>query len=69
MTDLEEEDIEALRVLAQSDLRCAKYAQKLLEAFDLDTGNSIQTENESTQSDITPAVDPANESEEGIFAY
>lgn len=61
--------MEELQLLAQSNLRSAKYAQMLLEAFDLDSTNTIQVEKEPTEPDTTPSVDPQNEPEGSVFAY
>ncbi|WP_154020387.1 hypothetical protein [Halorubrum halophilum] len=38
--DLTQEDIEALKTVANSDLRSAKYASKLCESFNIDTSET-----------------------------
>ncbi|QAY20187.1 hypothetical protein [Halorubrum ezzemoulense] len=64
--DLTQEDIEALRTLANSELRSAKYASKLCESFDIDTTKTTT----NTQEPAESLTEPAETQEEGsIFAY
>jgi len=66
--DLTDSDKEALRVLANSDLRCSKYAQTLCETFDLDTSQTTTEPTEPTEPSTSPSIDSQNP-KESIFAY
>lgn len=68
MNDLDKEDIEALRVLAQSNLRCAKYAEKILESTEGVSSYSPEKPQEPT---IGQENEPQNppEPKGSVFAY
>ena len=68
MEDLDKDDIEALRVLANSDLRCSKYAQELCETFDLDTSQTTTEPEQPKEPSTSPSTEPQNP-KESIFAY
>ena len=72
MDDKLEEEIreneEALLALAESDLRSAKYAQALLEYYELDSSSSIEKPQEPTiRQDNEPQNPP--EPKGSVFAY
>jgi hypothetical protein len=70
--DLEEkaeQHEEDLRIVADSDLSASWIAETILEHYNLDMMETIQTEKESTECDNTRSVEAQNEPEESIFAY
>lgn len=62
------ENQEALKVLAESDLRSAKYAQALLDSIE---GVSSYSTKEPVEPTIEQANEPQNppEPKESVFAY
>lgn len=65
MADLDKDDIEALRIVAQSDLSASWIAKELLQSVEGDT--SYSTENPTEPS--TEADNEAQNPKESIFAY
>ena len=66
--NLTDSDKEALRVLANSDLKCSKYAQTLCDTFDLDTSQTTPEPKEPKEPSTSPSTEPQNP-KESIFAY
>ncbi|WP_141134091.1 hypothetical protein [Halorubrum ezzemoulense] len=64
--DLDNEELESLRIIAESDLRSSKWAKELLESIE---GYESYTLKESHEPDITPENDTQNEPERSVFAY
>ena len=64
--DLTDEDIESLRIVANSDLRSAKYASKLCESFNIDTSPEPGEPIETTENPTEPTE---SEPSGSIFAY
>ena len=63
-SDLTQEDIEALRTLANSELRSAKYASKVLESFNIDTSETTPEPGKTLESPTEPT-----EPKGSVFAY
>lgn len=71
--DLLQDNRETLEALAQSDLRTAKWAQKLLDSLE---GDSSYSTSEPTETNVDRDISPQNPPEEqstepegSIFAY
>ena len=63
-SDLTQEDIEALRTIANSDLAASWIAQRLCESFNINTSQTTPTPKESLESP-TDTTEP----KESVFAY
>lgn len=64
--DLSNEDIEALRIVAESDLRSSRWANKLLESIE---GYSSYDSPDREKTHTEPTEITETESEKGILAY
>ena len=65
MADLDKDDIEALRIVAQSDLSASWIAKELLQSIEGDTSSTTE---KTTEPSTSPSIDSQNP-KESIFAY
>ena len=63
-SDLSDEDIEALKTVANSDLQASWIAQRLCESFNLDTSQTTSNTTETPES-----LTDTPETKESVFAF